>query len=193
MNEDEKLKVRGVVWDLAMTMMPKNRKEIEAYWDETRKRIDVMLDGYGIKKVRCGVSIGPGWLPVVHKALGQMIEAGWDKELHQVKQKFCQLRIYIGEGMYDNVDNPVKRFFRKPIVALASSNKVPSKIRIMLWDLSRTRLFREHKPSRISEIIREAEDKCDDLCEVCGQERQKKGIRSGWALCDECGKEEKRT
>lgn len=40
--------------------------------------------------------VGPGWLPVVEQAFEKMIDAGWNKELFQVKQKFRQLRIYIG-------------------------------------------------------------------------------------------------
>jgi hypothetical protein len=105
--------------------------------------------------------------------------------------------------MYDNVDNPVKKFFRRPVVALAQNQAIwPkfrekglgkvvynlfSKIHIGLWDLSRSRLLREHKPSLISDAIDEAETECNNICENCGDEREKKGMDVGMALCNACG------
>lgn len=46
----------------------------------------------------CGFSIGAGWMSEVDIALGRMIDAGWDGRLVQVKQKFCGLRIYVGQA-----------------------------------------------------------------------------------------------
>jgi hypothetical protein len=140
------LNVKGILWGNETMMMPRNREQLDNYWAETRKMIDEMLNRHGIGKVPCGVSIGPGWLPAVDEALGKLVEAGWDKQLGQVKQKFAQLRIYL-DGKHEE---------------------------------------------KFNAIILEAEDRCDKLCEACGKERQKKGMRAGWALCDECGTEEKR-
>lgn len=57
-----------------------------------------LLDRLGIAPPPCGFSIGPGWLPIVERALIEMISAGWDRQLHQVKEKFGGLRLYIGQG-----------------------------------------------------------------------------------------------
>lgn len=128
----------------------KDYKELESYWAENHKSIDEMLKRHGIGEVPCGVSVGAGWIPIVDRTLGKLIEAGWDKELGQVKQKFCQLRIYL------------------------DSRNVPEELRNKLYA-----------------IIEEAEYECDRTCEMCGKERQKKGIKAGWALCDDCGKDER--
>lgn len=57
---------------------------------------DDILAKHGIARPECGFCVGHGWLPIVDRALGDMIAAGWDKTLFQVKQKLCGLRIYIG-------------------------------------------------------------------------------------------------
>jgi hypothetical protein len=43
-------------------------------------------------------SIGPGWYSLVANLINELIETGWDKEIHQVKEKFGGLRFYIGYG-----------------------------------------------------------------------------------------------
>lgn len=43
-------------------------------------------------------SIGRGWHPIVIKLCDQLVEAGWDRQLHQVKEKFGGLRFYIGKS-----------------------------------------------------------------------------------------------
>ena len=64
-------------------------------------KIDQILKKYNIKMPVCGFYVGNGWLPIVDEALRLMIEAGWDKCLAQVKQKFCGLRIYLGTYQED--------------------------------------------------------------------------------------------
>lgn len=46
-----------------------------------------------------GFFIGDGWMPIVEDALRKMVDAGWDKKLGQVKEKFKGLRIYL-DGEY---------------------------------------------------------------------------------------------
>ena len=68
----------------------------EAMSDElTNDPVSEVLSRHGIAPPRCGFYVGPGWLPIVDRALGRLVEAGWDRGLEQVKQKFCQLRIYL--------------------------------------------------------------------------------------------------
>jgi hypothetical protein len=62
---------------------------------------DELLTKYDIEPPRCGVFVGPGWVPAVDRMLGRLIEAGWDKNLAQIKQKFCRLRVYLDRTPQD--------------------------------------------------------------------------------------------
>lgn len=70
----------------------------QAFWNESRKAAQVILDKYQIEIPPIGFHIGLGWIPIVDQALEEMISAGWNKDLVQVKQKLCGLRIYIGSA-----------------------------------------------------------------------------------------------
>lgn len=72
----------------------------KVHWDKAKELSDAMLKELDIKPPPCGFYVGPGWMPPVRRALEKMIEAGWDKDLHQVKQKFCRLRIYIDHKLF---------------------------------------------------------------------------------------------
>jgi hypothetical protein len=74
-------------WDCAMKPAEVSPEEAEA-----------LLLGLGIQYPRCGFWICFGWLSVVKDTLQKMVEAGWNKDLQQLKQKFGGLRIYIGES-----------------------------------------------------------------------------------------------
>lgn len=67
-------------------------------YDAHHANVERACESRGIAWPQCGFDIGPGWLPIVERALDEMIAAGWDRDLQQVKQKFCGLRIYIGES-----------------------------------------------------------------------------------------------
>ena len=64
---------------------------------EKMDKVTELLARLDIKPPQCGFSIGDGWFPIVEVALEKMVAAGWDHDLQQVKQKFCGLRIYIGD------------------------------------------------------------------------------------------------
>ncbi len=70
-------------------------------WAARAKRVDEFLTSRGIEPVPCGFYVGAGWQQVVEDALDRMIAVGWNKELDQVKSKFCSLRIYIGKASDD--------------------------------------------------------------------------------------------
>jgi hypothetical protein len=59
--------------------------------------IEEMLVKLGVPHPECGICVGPGWVPPLEEALTKMVSSGWDKNLSQIKQKFCGLRIYIGQ------------------------------------------------------------------------------------------------
>ena len=49
-------------------------------------------------KPQCFSGVGDGWVFLLDKLFTDMINAGWDKELGQVKEKFGGLRVYVGEA-----------------------------------------------------------------------------------------------
>ena len=48
--------------------------------------------------------VGDGWLPILDKLASDLIEMGWDRDLHQVKEKYGTLRFYIGAGSSEMLD-----------------------------------------------------------------------------------------
>ncbi len=51
-------------------------------------------------------SIGEGWLQIIHDLVRDLIKLGWDRDIHQIKEKFGGLRFYIGTGtdaMHDRI------------------------------------------------------------------------------------------
>lgn len=52
-------------------------------------------------------TVGDGWLPILDRLATDLIAMGWDRDLHQVKEKFGGLRFYIGAStkeMEDRID-----------------------------------------------------------------------------------------
>ena len=43
-------------------------------------------------------SCGDGWLQMIHDLISELIAAGWDKQICQIKEKFGGLRFYINAG-----------------------------------------------------------------------------------------------
>lgn len=41
-------------------------------------------------------TVGDGWLGILDSLATDLIKMGWDRDLHQVKEKFAGLRFYIG-------------------------------------------------------------------------------------------------
>src|SRR5574337_35061 len=57
-----------------------------------------LLKKHEIKDPECYSGIGDGWVPLVDRLFDDLIVLGWDKDLHQIKEKFGFLRIYVGEA-----------------------------------------------------------------------------------------------
>jgi hypothetical protein len=149
--------------------------ETEKKWERMRREQTEFLETIGQKYPPCGFSIGDGWKEPVYEALRKVAEiakgAGLEWQLAQVKQKFCQLRIYadvetpgVTRENHDSTTNP--------------------------W------LFEENHPlhSKYVEIhaaISEAERLCNTRCEACGADT-KGGAASGWKGCKACKEEEKK-
>jgi len=59
-------------------------------------KVEALLQKYNIPNPRCGAYVGDGWVPLVDQLFADMIALGWDRDLHQLKEKFGGLRVYIG-------------------------------------------------------------------------------------------------
>lgn len=57
-----------------------------------------LLTKYEIPWPRSGASVGDGWLPLVEQLIVDLIAINWNKDCHQIKEKFGGLRFYIGEA-----------------------------------------------------------------------------------------------
>jgi hypothetical protein len=55
-----------------------------------------LLKKYGLAKPRSGWSPPRGWYNLLDSLINSLIEAGWDKNLLQCKEKFGGLRFYVG-------------------------------------------------------------------------------------------------
>lgn len=42
--------------------------------------------------------VGLGWIPMLDRLVRDLLALGWDRDLHQVKEKFGTLRFYVGES-----------------------------------------------------------------------------------------------
>ncbi len=55
------------------------------------------------------LEIGEGWYQLIHDLLAELLETNWDKDIHQVKEKFGGLRFYIG-GASEEVHDIIKKY-----------------------------------------------------------------------------------
>lgn len=67
-----------------------------------------MNDGPGVK-LYSGIDgmVGEGWIGIIDRLAADLVALGWNRDLHQVKEKFGGLRFYIGVGtdaMHDRID-----------------------------------------------------------------------------------------
>jgi len=61
------------------------------------KKLDVVLLKYGLNPT-ISAGCGAGWVPEIEDLIQKLIKVGWNKDLHQIKEKFGSLRFYIGEA-----------------------------------------------------------------------------------------------
>lgn len=54
-------------------------------------------------------SCGDGWLQILHDCIAELLEAGWDKHILQIKEKFGGLRFYIGSGT-EEIHNIITKY-----------------------------------------------------------------------------------
>ena len=59
-----------------------------------------LLKKYGIDSTRCASGVGEGWFDILDQMFAKLIEAGWNKKLAQVKEKFGTLRVYLTDQAF---------------------------------------------------------------------------------------------
>jgi len=55
------------------------------------------------------MGIGEGWYQLIHDLLEELIQTDWDKDIHQIKEKFGGLRFYVG-GASQEVHDIISRY-----------------------------------------------------------------------------------
>ena len=144
-------------------------QEMEARWKKEREELTAFLKELGVNYPQCGYHVGEGWKPHVEVALRKVAkiakEAGLEWNLSQVKQKFCQLRIYyhvetpgVTRENHDSLTNP------------------------WIWEENHPL---HHVYQEIEAAVSEAEYACDQTCEQCPNPA-KPGAASGSKLCEAC-------
>ncbi len=93
--------------------MTTREEKLQTYRDISKAAAEMILKKFDILEPRCGFSTGPGWVRPIEKCFEKMIAAGWNKDLAQVKQKFCQLRIYIGDRLPPETDPEMRETLGK--------------------------------------------------------------------------------
>ena len=43
-------------------------------------------------------TVGDGWIPIIDRLAEDLVRMGWDRDLHQIKEKFGTLRFYVGHA-----------------------------------------------------------------------------------------------
>jgi len=53
--------------------------------------------------------VSDGWIPLIQNLIEELIEAGWNKQICQVKEKFGGLRFYINDAS-DEIWNIIEKY-----------------------------------------------------------------------------------
>lgn len=60
--------------------------------------LSVILSVYKINTPICGAHCGAGWHKLIEALIQDLIAFGWDRDCHQIKEKFGSLRFYVGNA-----------------------------------------------------------------------------------------------
>ena len=92
-----------------MGELTENEIKLEKYL----KSIGGLVNGYFTDKPpivsAAFFSVSDGWIPLIQKLIEEAIEAGWDKQICQVKEKFGGLRFYINDTP-DEVNDVIRKY-----------------------------------------------------------------------------------
>jgi predicted RNA-binding Zn-ribbon protein involved in translation (DUF1610 family) len=83
-----------------------NDTETKTLFERERNFGEEYLKKFNIKDPNCSVSIPVGWYDLVCDLTMKLIDLGWDKDIHQIKEKFGGLRFYVS---YVNITEEMKK------------------------------------------------------------------------------------
>lgn len=75
-------------------------------------KAQAVLEKHGVEGY---ASVGDGWADLLDRLITKLLALGWDREVHQIKEKFGGLRFYIGVGsdeVFDALDEAEAESFR---------------------------------------------------------------------------------
>jgi hypothetical protein len=72
--------------------------------------LDSLLKLHNIKETPGWSDLEPGWSDLANQMFKELITANWDKDLQQIKEKFGQLRVYLGSEATDEHFKIVSKF-----------------------------------------------------------------------------------
>lgn len=79
-------------------------------FEEFLVSVDGLISGYNGNKICFNIcECGDGWLEMIKDLINELIAAGWDKEICQIKEKFGGLRFYIN-GASEEVHNIIHKY-----------------------------------------------------------------------------------
>ena len=96
--------------------MTKEKTEATIKFENYLESIGGLENGFFIDRPpitsRYFFSVSDGWLPMIQELIEKCIDAGWDKQICQVKEKFGGLRFYINSAN-DDVWNIIGEYENK--------------------------------------------------------------------------------
>lgn len=98
-----------LLWSLRLDRGPEPSVRVADMIDFKHKpgEIDALLKKHGIEYPPCGAWVGKGWIPILDQMFEELKTLGPLPKVDQIKQKFCELRVYLSsatERQYQTVD-----------------------------------------------------------------------------------------
>ena len=95
-----------------MRELTEEEKKFEEYLESIGGLVNGWFSDRPPIKSRHFFSVGVGWLPLIQELIEKCIEADWDMNILQVKEKFGGLRFYIG-GAPNEVHDIIEEYQNK--------------------------------------------------------------------------------
>lgn len=97
-------------------------------------------------------SISDGWLQLVRDCIQELINAGWNKRVQQVKEKFGGLRFYCeGDGTYSDIIDKYEKLSYETCESCGSTENVTSgPIKVGYWIRTLCHECRSYSMQRLS-------------------------------------------
>ncbi len=92
----------------------KNDKKAHLYKEAQAQKMDDYLSSYkilhdGHDAGEHNLWCGPGWYPLIIEMFEELIEAGWNKQFSQIKEKWGMLTVYL-DSYNDDLDSILQKY-----------------------------------------------------------------------------------